>query len=583
METEKKKETGPIARIWELGRSGHSGIIASVILAVIGVISGVVPYLMTSFIVKGMISGERSLSYYLPYCVTALAAYMANAVLYNLSLDVSHNATFKILADIRERMVDKITRLPIGTISGMSSGKLKNIFYDRVDSMEAILAHLFPEMTANILGSAAVLVYIFIVDWRMGLLSLVSIVLGLIVAMGGMLSYDKDFKGSVEAGNKMTKKIIEYISGIKVIKAFNQGNASYGELEAAVNGNADYYYNWMKKCQFAMGFGYAIAPATAIAILPAGWHFWQSGSLTSAGFFMCIILSLGIVGPLLKVMSFTDNIATMTSTIDLVDEVLQGRDQEHSTERKVLPSLDISAENVGFGYTEEKRVINGASFQISEGSYAALVGPSGSGKSTLAKLIAGLWDADHGSIKIGGIDTKEIPLSQLYEMISFVSQDNFLFNESILENIRVGRKEASDEEVINAAKSAAADEFIRSLPDGYDTIVGSNGSKLSGGECQRITIARAILKNSPIVLLDEATAYIDPENEALIQQGIASLVKDKTLIVIAHRLSTITDADKIFVINEGRVEASGTHEELMNGSQLYRDMFETYMKGADQR
>ncbi|MBQ8123338.1 MAG: ABC transporter ATP-binding protein [Ruminococcus sp.] len=583
METEKKKETGPIARIWELGRSGHSGIIASVILAVIGVIAGVVPYLMTSFIVKGMIRGERSLSYYLPYCVTALAAYMANAVLYNLSLDVSHTATFKILADIRERMVDKITRLPIGTISGMSSGKLKNIFYDRVDSMEAILAHLFPEMTANILGSAAVLVYIFIVDWRMGLLSLVSIVLGLIVAMGGMLSYDKDFKGSVEAGNKMTKKIIEYISGIKVIKAFNQGNASYGELEAAVNGNADYYYNWMKKCQFAMGFGYAIAPATAIAILPAGWHFWQSGSLTSAGFFMCIILSLGIVGPLLKVMSFTDNIATMTSTIDLVDEVLQGRDQEHSTERKVLPSLDISAENVDFGYTEEKRVINGASFQISEGSYAALVGPSGSGKSTLAKLIAGLWDADYGSIKIGGIDTKEIPLSQLYEMISFVSQDNFLFNESILENIRVGRKGASDEEVINAAKSAAADEFIRSLPDGYDTIVGSNGSKLSGGERQRITIARAILKNSPIVLLDEATAYIDPENEALIQQGIASLVKDKTLIVIAHRLSTITDADKIFVINEGRVEASGTHEELMNGSQLYRDMFETYMKGADQR
>lgn len=578
---ENKKELNPISRLWELGKSGHKGIIVSIILAVAGVFAGIIPYVMTTFIVKGIVEKETDINYYLPYCGFILAAYILNAVLYNLSLDISHIATFRILADIREKMVDKISKLPLGTILGMSTGKLKTTFCDRVDSMEPILAHLFPEMTANILGSVSVLVYLFAVSGKMGLLSLVSIVLGIIVSLGGMFSYDKDFKGAVEVGNKMTAKIIEYISGIKVIKAFNQGGSSYKEFETAVNGNADYYYNWMKKCQFAMGFGYSIAPATIITILPAGWYFLNKGTLTLTEFFMCIILSLGIVGPLIKVISFTDNIATMTSTVALVDELLEGREQEHGTEKQNISSLDIEVKNVGFGYSNDKRVINGMNLTIKEGSYTAFVGPSGSGKSTIAKLIAGLWDADSGSITIGGIDSKKIPLTQIYDMISFVSQDNFLFNESIADNIRVGKKDATDEEVINAAKSSAADEFIRKLPDGYNTVVGSNGSKLSGGERQRITIARAILKNSPIVLLDEATAYIDPENEALIQQGIAELVKNKTLIVIAHRLTTVMNADKIYVINEGKAEAYGTHEELMENSELYRNMFTSYVKGAD--
>ena len=292
---------------------------------------------------------------------------------------------------------------------------------------------------------------------------------------------------------------------------------------------------------------------------------------------MSIILAISFIDPLMKILYFGDNMAKVNTTIKMVDEILEGKEQEHSDKVDVIQNSDIEIENITFGYSDEKEILHGVDMKIKENSYVAFVGPSGSGKSTMAKLIAGFWDVDGGSIKLGGNDTRDISLEKLYDQISFVSQDNYLFDDTIMNNIRTGRPEASDEEVIAAAKAAGCDEFIKGLENGYETMVGAGGTALSGGERQRVTIARALLKDAPVVILDEATAYIDPENEAVIQKAVSNLVRGKTLIVIAHRLVTIKDADKIYVFENGRIKEEGSHDELMTAGGLYCDMWNEMM------
>lgn len=379
----------------------------------------------------------------------------------------------------------------------------------------------------------------------------------------------------------MNETIVEYIGGIEVIKAFNQGNNSYAKFADRVRANAVYYYKWMKKCQLGMSMGFATLPATLITILPCGWLMYSGGSLSGETYITTIILSLGIAGPLLAAMNFVDTLAQVGTTVETVDELLMAKEQQHGEKQAVLHGTDIGLSHVFFGYHEDKGVLQDVSLSIPAGSITALVGPSGSGKSTIAKLIAGFWDVREGTVTIGGVNAKDIPLRQLYDQVSFVSQDNYLFDESVRENIRMGKPAATDEEIEQAAKAAGCDGFIRLLEKGYDTKAGGGGAHLSGGERQRIAIARAMLKDAPIVILDEATAYIDPENEAVIQKAIAKLVKGKTVIVIAHRLSTIKDADQIVVVNEGRIEAVGTHDRLRKECPLYEAMWQAHIGAKD--
>ena len=565
------EKQSPFLRLWALGKSEHSGLIRAMISAAAGVLSGMLPYYAAAQIIIALLGGNREWTFYLSWCAAGLIGYALRSCLYALALSMSHKATFTILKNIRGKIFDKLPKLPLGTIVDTSSGKLKQIIVDQVESMETPLAHLLPEMTGNLFGPVCILIYLFVLDWRMALLSLVSIPVGMLFMMLVMIGYGEKYAGSVRTSQEMNAAIVEYTGGIEVIKAFNQGKNSYAKYADKVIANAAYYYNWMKSCQFPTSLAKAVMPTTLITVLPAGWLLYSSGSLSVEVFITTLILSLGIAGPLLAAMNFMDSLAKIGTIVGTVDEILSGEEQHHSERLVKLDGMDIALENVSFGYHEGQEILHDVSLNIPAGTMTAFVGPSGSGKSTIAKLIAGFWDVQSGHITLGGHDLREIPLTQLYDQTAFVTQDNYLFDESIRENIRMGRPGATDAQVEAVAKAAGCDAFIRKLERGYDTVVGGGGAHLSGGERQRIAIARAILKDAPIVILDEATANVDPENEDRLQKAIESLTRDKTIIMIAHRLKTVRGAGQILVVDEGRIVQRGRHEDLIGQKGLYAD------------
>ncbi|MDU7330426.1 MAG: ABC transporter ATP-binding protein [Finegoldia magna] len=575
------KEKSPTAILWELAHDEHPKLKTSVFIASIGVLAGIVPYIAASRILVYLVNGIEDSKVYLMWLGIGLLSYALKSILYSLALSVSHKATFSVLKDIRLRMLDKLPKMPLGEIINVPSGNLKQIIVDQVESMEKPLAHLLPEMTSNILGSLSVFIYLLFLDWRMALLSLVSIPLGMFFMGLVMKNYTAQYEGSVKVSREMNSAIVEYINGIEVIKTFNQDKRSYAKYKDKVIANAKYFYEWMRSCQLPVSLSKNISPTTMITILPVGWYFYINGSLSIETFIVVIILSLGIAGPLLETMNFVDGLAKIGTIANSINSILEGKEQIHSNVDVKINKYDIALQDVKFGYEEGKEILHGVSLNIEEGTTVAFVGPSGSGKSTLAKLIAGYWDINTGSIKIGGYNLQEIPLKQLYSLVAFVSQDNFLFNESIRENIRMGNPSASDKEVEDIAKKSGCHDFIMKMEHGYDTVVGSSGSHVSGGERQRISIARAMLKNAPIVILDEATSYIDPENEVIIKQALSKLIKDKTVIIIAHRLSTITDAEQIFLIENGELVSHGKHEELMEDSELYQKMWNAHIGVKD--
>ena len=578
---EEKKES-PIGVLWGWGKPYHGKFIGSIILAVLGVACQMVPYFCVAHIVTLMLSGEQNFSSYMTACIVTLCGYLGKVVFANISTVISHTATYYTLRDLRENITEKLARVPMGTILDTPSGQYKTTIVDRVEGMEPTFAHLLPEMTANVLVPIVIVVYLLILDWRMALLSLVTLVVGLVVMSAGMKNYPVKWEGAVKAGKQMTDAIVEYIGGIEVVKAFSQSAGSYKKYSDAVNYNANYYVDWMRENQKTMSAYNAILPSVLICVLPCGFSFWLSGSLELSTFLSIVIFSLGLVGPIIAAFTFTDDLAVLGTNVEEISQLLNAEELNHKETPIKLEDTGISLRSVSFSYDGTTEVLHDVNLAIHPGTMTALVGPSGSGKSTVAKLIAGYWDVTSGSITLGGHELKDMPLSEIADQISYVSQDNYLFNRSIRENIRMGRPSATDAEVEQAAKQSGCDAFIRKLDNGYDTVVGSAGSHLSGGERQRIAIARAMLKNAPVVILDEATAYIDPENEALVQKAISTLTVGKTLIVIAHRLSTIVGADNIVVVKDGTIHAQGTHEKLLETCPLYRDMWQAHIGAKDQ-
>ena len=578
---EEKKES-PISVLWGWGKAYHGKFIGSIILAVLGVACQMVPYFCVAHIVTMMLSGEQNFSRYVTAGIIALCGYFGKVLFSCLSTTISHTATYYTLRDLRENITEKLARVPMGTILDTPSGQYKTTIVDRVEGMEPTFAHLIPEMTANVLVPIVIVVYLLILDWRMALLSLVTLVVGLAVMSAGMKNYPVKWEGAVKAGKQMADAIVEYIGGIEVVKAFSQSAGSYKKYSDAVNYNANYYVDWMRENQKTMSAYNAILPSVLICVLPCGFAFWLSGSLELSTFLSIVIFSLGLIGPIIAAFTFTDDLAVLGTNVEEISQLLNAEELNHKETPIKLEDTGISLRSVSFSYDGTTEVLHDVNLAIRPGTMTALVGPSGSGKSTVAKLIAGYWDVTSGSIALGGHELKDIPLSEIADQISYVSQDNYLFNLSIRENIRMGRPSATDADVEQAAKQSGCDAFIRKLDNGYDTVVGSAGSHLSGGERQRIAIARAMLKNAPVVILDEATAYIDPENEALVQKAISTLTVGKTLIVIAHRLSTIVGADNIVVVKDGTIHAQGTHEKLLETCPLYRDMWQAHIGAKDQ-
>ncbi len=578
-----KASPGPATKLWGWAKPYHRSFICSVALAIFGVACGMIPYFSVAAIIRLLLSGSVSMSAYLMWCGIALLGYLGKVLFGSLSTLISHTATYHTLRDLRKALTSKLARVPMGTVLNTPSGQYKTTIVDRVEGMEPTLAHLIPEMTSNALIPIAILIYLLILDWRMALVSLITLFIGFIFVAQSGKTYAKRWAGAVEAGRRMNNAIVEYIGGIQVVKAFSQSAGSYQKYADAVRANGQYYVDWMGDNLKYMCLWTSVIPAVLVAVLPAGFALWAGGSLSAPDFLTIIVLSLGLTGPILAAMTFVDDLAVIGTNVGEISDILEATELERPQEPVKLDHLDIALKNVSFTYGKDGgEVLRGIDLNIRPGTVTALVGPSGSGKSTIAKLIAGFWDVTDGQITVDGYDVRRIPLTQWTAQISYVSQDNYLFDRSIRENIRMGRKNATDAEVEEAAKAAGCEEFIRRLENGYDTAAGSGGGSLSGGERQRVAIARAMLKNAPIVILDEATASIDPENEAAIQKALSALTKGKTMMVIAHHLSTITNADNIVVVKNGQIAAQGKQDELLSTCPLYAGMWAAYQGTRDQ-
>ena len=578
----KKKKRGILSWILEFAGRKRAYFLGSVILAILGVAASFIPYMIIARIVEQLLAGNREWSYYLVKVLLMALCWLVRMTLHSCSTSLSHVATFTVLGGIRTQLCEKLSKIPLGSVLDDNSGSYKNIIVERVDSMETTLAHMVPEFTANLLLPAVMFVYLLTIDWRLALANLVGSVIGIVFMVIMLLKSRGGYELSVEKTKKLNDTAVEYINGIEVIKAFGKTGSSYKKFVTAAREGADVFINWMRRCIWPQSGMMAFLPATFLGVLPIGLLLVRSGSLTPGGLITGIILSAGLIAPLVVAFSYSDDLLKIGTIFGEVTEILERKDMERPAEITKRPQgSDIKLQDVKFSY-KDKEVLHGINMDIKQGEFVAIVGPSGSGKSTIARLIDSLWDVDSGSISFGGVDIKDLPLAWYMEQIAYVAQDNYLFDMSIKDNIRLGKAGATDEEVINAAKATGCHEFILGLENGYDTIAGGAGGHLSGGERQRICIARAMLKDAPIVILDEATAYTDPENEALVQSSVAKLVKGRTLIVIAHRLSTITGADKIFVIQDGNVVASGKQSELLENCALYKNMWEAHSIAKDQ-
>ena len=553
----------------------------SVLLAAGNVILKIVPYFLIADIVRMFLDREDDFSVYLIKVTFIALSFIGAELLHSVSTTLSHEATFAVLANIRKMCCDKLAKVPLGYVKDTPSGSFKNIMVERIDSIETTLAHIVPEFTSNLLAPVIILAYFFTIDWRLALWSLLPVIVGFLSYGGMMIDYKPSFERTVKATKVLNDAAVEYIDGIEVIKAFGKTESSYAKFTRAAKEYANSFISWMRRCSIFHGLAMTVTPYTLLTVLPFGAYYVANGTLPFSDFIMCVILSLGIVGPLITVMSYTDDLGKIDVIVGEVARILSQPELKRPQESvAVFENNSVVLENVHFAY-HEKEVLHGVSMEFLAGSVNAIVGPSGSGKSTIAKLIASFWDVASGSIRIGGTDIRQLSMEEYNRKIAYVAQDNYLFNETVMENIRHGKPDSTDEEVIEVTKRSGCYEFIMRLENGFDTVVGGAGGHLSGGERQRISIARAMLKDAPIVILDEATAYTDPENEAILQSSIAKLVAGKTLIVIAHRLSTVKDSDCIFVVNDGQVESCGTHEELLSSCPLYREMWQAHISAKD--
>lgn len=577
-----KKKKGLISILFDYAGNKKEYYIFSIITSLISVISGIIPFYFIADIINKLIEGENILNNYVLDIILLLVFFLLKGLFHVISTSLSHIAAYQIIKEVRKRAIDSLALASLGDVKRQNSGALKNTLCERIDSTETTLAHIIPEFTGNIIGFILTFIYLICISWQMGLIALIPFVIGMISYMTMSIGYTKYYDNTIIKTKVLNDTAVEYINGIEVIKAFGKSEISYEKLKKAAREGADCFVDWMRNSNVAFSIAMTIAPYTLLAILPLGGILFYNNVITLNVFVISILMSIGLITPLINAMGQMDDIRKAETIFSEIDEIVSIRPLKRPNVSKKLPSdSSILLENVSFGYTD-KEVLHDINLKIKSGSKIALVGPSGAGKSTIAKLIASLWDPNKGDIYIGNVNIKDLTLIDYNKLISYVSQKNYLFNVSIMENIKMGNPNATDEDVIDVCKKCGIHDFIIKLENGYNTVVGDSGSHLSGGERQRISIARSIIKNSQIIILDEATAYTDPENETLMQKALSSLVKDKTVIVIAHRLSTIINSDDIVLVNNGRIEDHGKHEDLLAKSELYKNMWLSHIKGREE-
>lgn len=551
----------------------------SIILSVISVTAGLIPFFCMYQILCCFVDDTVTSAVILHWCGFAMLAYCIRILCYACSTAASHQVAYHVLEGLRLRLADRFLHAPLGDVQSHSIGQIKNVLVDKIEGIEPPLAHVVPESAGHIVLPVISIISLAVIDWRIALASLVTFPAALICMALTFQISGKNFDTYNQSNAYMNSTIVEYIEGIEVIKAFGRAGVSYEKYAKSITDYRTFVIKWLSSTWITMKLAFALFPSTLLGTLPVSLALASRGIITAPQAALAVMLSISMVGSLAKLEVFANEIKQMQMVVEELESMLNIESLPEPSECTEPASADVELKQVHFSYTgsKEDEVLHGIDLTLPQGSFTALVGPSGGGKSTVAKLIARFWDVTDGAITIGGINLKDMTLAQISGYVSFVAQDNFLFRTSLLENIRLGNPDASDEEVKEAARLAQCEEFISKLPNGYNTPAGEAGRQLSGGEKQRIAIARMILKNAPIVILDEATAFTDPENEDKLQQSIAALTKGKTLLVIAHRLSTIKQADNIVVLENGSIIAQGTQDELLTSCPLYQNMWTAHI------
>ena len=587
-----KSKTG-LARCMELASDRKGLIFLSALLSSLAAIASFIPYIAVYFMIREILNVfpdlvQLDMGRIMNYGWLALAGIVANILLYFLAIFSSHIAAFGTLYDLKVLFADHITKIPLGYHLTIGSGRLRKIMDENIESVEGFIAHQFPDFVACITAPIVMVIILFVVDWRFGLASLAGIILAFIAEFIGFGSGAmKENMGKYQkASEEMNNASVEYVRGMSVVKAFNQTASSFKKLQEAISG----YTEWVLK--FSLGWQNCMPAFTTIInniyliLVPVGILIGSNTSNFkefSMKFIFYLLFVPAIAGVLNKIMYISESFMQIDGNVARMDEILNIPEMPETANPQKPQGEDVVFDHVSFTYTgnNEEKALESVSFAAKQGQITAIVGPSGGGKSTIANLISRFWDVTDGKITIGGVDLRDMAQNDLMRQVSFVFQDIFLFKQSILDNIRMGNRNATEEQVIAAAKAAQCHEFISKLPEGYHTVVGTKGVHLSGGERQRIAIARAIIKDSPIIVLDEATAFSDPENEYLIQKAFEKLMQNKTVIIIAHRLSTIRNADKIIVMEKGQIVESGKHDDLVAAGGRYFQMWNHYTEAIN--
>ena len=590
-EKQPKPKTG-LARCLEMASGKKGLIIVSAILSALAAVSSFIPYISIYLIIRELVGvfpemAAVNISTVLTYAWMALGGIAGNIILYFAALTCSHLAAFGTLYELKLLFSRHITQIPLGYHITIGSGKLRKIMDENIESIEGFIAHQLPDFVGALVAPVAMIFILLGVDWRFGIVTLLGIVLGFVVQFSGFNGEAKEKMHKFQkAQENMNGASVEYVRGMSVIKAFNQTANSFKRLSKSIADYTSFVLEYALGWQNCMPAFTTIINNIYLLLIPVGIFIgmnttdYRSYSLT---FIFYLVLVPAISGVLNKIMYISESFTQIDGNVERMDEILNIPVLPESGAKTELSSYNINFEHVTFSYEEDKTVmaLEDVSFMAKQGEITAIVGPSGGGKSTIANLISRFWDVSGGSIKIGDTDIRNIPLDDFMKKVSFVFQDTFLFKQSIFDNIKIGNPAATAQQIIEAAKAAHCHDFVSKLPDGYKTVVGTKGIHLSGGERQRIAIARAIIKDSPVIVLDEATAFSDPENEYLIQKAFEKLVKNKTVVIIAHRLSTIRNANQILVMEKGRLVEQGTHDGLVQRSGRYAQMWNSYTESIN--